>query len=65
MKFYNNCFISFCVIYRITAVVKVKTCIIDSIRAIPIGRYVIMYVKIFKTDVIIFITYAIMCLMSH
>jgi len=50
---------------ELTVVVKVKTCIIDSIRAIPIGRDVIMYVKIFKTDVIIFIAYAIMCLISH
>jgi len=55
-------------IYRITAVIKVGTDIISSITASLIGRaviLVIMYVKIFKTDVIVFIGDVKMCLMSH
>jgi hypothetical protein len=43
--------------YRITTVLKVKTDIIVSIAASSIGRaviLVIMYVKTFKTNVIVF-----------
>ena len=42
-------------IYRITAVLKVETDIIASIAASLTGRAVMMYVEIFKTDVIVFI----------
>jgi hypothetical protein len=46
---------------------KVKTDIIASIAASPIGRVVIlliMYVETFKTVVIVFISNVVMCLMS-
>jgi hypothetical protein len=55
-------------IYRITSVLKVETDIITTISANPTGRaviLVIMYVKIFKTDVIVFIGDVKMCLTSH
>ena len=46
--------------YRITAVLKVETDIIASIAASPIGQLlVIMSVDTFKTDVIVFISDAI------
>ena len=54
--------------YRITTVMKVETDIITNITVSLIGRavlLVIMYVEIFKTDVIIFIGNVIMCLTSH
>jgi hypothetical protein len=44
--------------YRTIAILKVETGIIANISASPIGRagiFVIMYVKAFKTDVIVFI----------
>jgi hypothetical protein len=47
---------------------KVETDIITNITVSLIGRavlLVIMYVEIFKTDVIIFIGNVIMCLTSH
>ena len=50
------------------AVLKVKTDIITSITARPIGRaaiLVIMYVESFETDVIVFIDNVITCLTSH
>ena len=53
---------------RITGVLKVETDIIASIRASLTGRtviLVIMYVEIFKTDVIVSISDLKMCLMSH
>ena len=46
------------VIYRITKLLKVETDIITNISTSPIGRaglFVIMSVKAFKTDVIVFI----------
>ena len=46
---------------------KVKTDIIASIAASPIGQVVIlliMYVETFKTVVIVFISNVVMCLMS-
>ena len=51
--------------YRITSVLKAKTDIIASIAASPTGRAVIMYVKIFKNDVNVFIGDVKMCLTSH
>ena len=51
-------------IYRITAVIKVKTDSIVGIVASPIGQAVIMYVDTFKTDVIVFIGNIIVCLTS-
>jgi len=56
------------VIYRITAVMKVKTDIIANIPANLIGRAVIlliMYVKTFKSDVIVCIGYIKMYLIPH
>ena len=56
------------VIYKITAVMKVKTDIIANIPASLIGRaviLVIMYVKTFKSDVIVYIGYIKMYLMPH
>jgi hypothetical protein len=53
--------------YRIIAILKVETDIIANISASPIGRagiFVIMYVKAFKTDVIVFICDVIMCFTS-
>jgi len=50
-------------IYGITAVLTAKTNIIASIVVSPIGRaviLVIMYVKTFKSDVIVFIDNIIM-----
>jgi hypothetical protein len=47
---------------------KVETDIITNITVSLIGRavlLVIMYVEIFKTDVIIFIGNVILCLTSH
>jgi hypothetical protein len=44
--------------YRITTVLKVETDIIASIAASPTGRAVVLmiiYVEIFKTDIIVFI----------
>jgi hypothetical protein len=55
-------------IYRITAVLKVKTDIIASITASQTGGaviLVIMYVEIFKTDVIVLIGDVKTCLTSH
>ena len=53
------------IIYRITAVLKVKTNIITTIAASPTGRSMIMYVEIFKNDVIVFIGDVKICLTSH
>ena len=54
--------------YRITAVLKGDTYIIASIAASPTGQavilLVIMYVKAFKTDFIVFIGDVIMCFTS-
>jgi len=53
--------------YRITAVLKDETDIIASIASSLIGRaliQVIMYVEIFKTDVIVFIGGVIICFTS-
>jgi hypothetical protein len=50
------------------ALMKVETDIITSITVSPLGCdviLVIMYVKIFKTNVIVFIGYFIMRLTSH
>ena len=44
---------------------KVETDFIVSISESPVGRAVIMNVKTFKTDVIVFIGNAIICLTSH
>ena len=52
-------------IYRMIAVSKVATNIIANISASPIGRavkLVKMSIKTFKTDAIVFIGDAIMCL---
>jgi len=49
--------------YRITAILKVETHIIANISASPKGRagiFVIMSVKAFRTDVIVFVGYFIM-----
>jgi hypothetical protein len=48
------------------AILKVKTDIISNISASPIGAgiFVIMSVKAFRTDVIVFIGEVIMCFMS-
>jgi hypothetical protein len=43
-------------IYRIAAVLKVEIDIIASITASPMGWAVIMYLKIFKSGVIVFIS---------
>ena len=54
--------------YRITTVLKVETDIISSIAASPIGWamiLVIIYVKIFKTGVVVFIGDVKICLSSH
>jgi hypothetical protein len=54
--------------YRITAALKAETDIITTKAASLIGQaeiLVIMYVEIFKTDVIVFICNIIMCLTSH
>ena len=54
--------------YRITAVLKVETDIIASIAASSTGQaviLVIMYVEIFKTGVVVFISDVKTCLMSH
>jgi hypothetical protein len=54
--------------YRITTVLKVETDIISSIAASPIGWAMILliiYVKIFKTGVIVFISDVKICLSSH
>ena len=48
-------------------VLKVETDIITSITVSPVGLaaiLVLMYVETFKTDVIVFISNTIMCLMS-
>ena len=53
---------------RIMAVLKVETDIITSMKTSLIGQaviLVIMCVKTFKTDVIVFIGNVIMCLTSH
>ena len=42
-------------IYSRMSVLKVETDIITSITVSPIGTAMIMYVKTFKTDVIVFI----------
>jgi hypothetical protein len=47
------------IIYRVTAVMEVKRDIIGSIAASQIGRAVILviiYIEIFKTDVLVFIS---------
>jgi hypothetical protein len=48
-------------------VLKVETDILNNIAASPIGQIVIlgMFVKTFKTDVIVFIGNVIIYLMSH
>jgi hypothetical protein len=54
--------------YRITAVLKVETDIIASIAASSTGQaviLVIMYVEIFKTGVVVFISDVKTCLMSQ
>jgi len=54
--------------YRITSVMKVETDIIASTSVIPIGKVVIlvvMYVRTYKIDDIIFIGNDIMHLPSH
>ena len=54
-------------LYRITAILKVETDIITNISASLIGRteiFVIMSVKAFRTDVIVFIGDVIMCFTS-
>ena len=50
--------------YRIMAVMKVAVDIIAS-KAVSWIGLVKMYVESFKTDVIIFISYVIICLTSH
>jgi len=63
-----NTVISMLVKYRIMAVMMVETGIISSIAASLIGQaviLVIMFVEVFKTDVIFFISKVIMGLMSH
>ena len=55
-------------IYRITAVLNVETDIITSMAASLTGGamiLVIMYVDIFKTGIIVFISDVNMCLISH
>ena len=56
-------------IYSITAIMKVETVIFTSItEESMIGRaiiLVIIYVKTFTTDVIVFTGYVMICLMSH
>ena len=55
-------------IYRITAVMKVKKAMITCMAASLTGQSVILviiYVKTFKTDVTVFISNIMMCLMSH
>ena len=42
-------------IYRITPVLKVETDIIASVTANPTGQAVMMYIKVFKTGIIVFI----------
>ena len=62
-SFYGNFpFIIKSVVYRITPVLKVKTDIIATITMSPI---VIMYVDTSKTDILVFIGNAIMCLESQ
>ena len=51
--------------YRITADLKVETDIIISIVESPIGRDVIICVKILKAEVIVYIGNAIICLTSR
>ena len=55
-------------IYRITAILRVETDIIVNISSSPIrpnGKYLIMSVEAFRTDVIVFISDFIMCFTSH
>lgn len=66
--YFSSPSINLSAIYRITAVLKAETDIIVSIAACPTGQdmlLVIMYVKIFKTCVIVFINEVKMCLRSH
>ena len=44
---------------------KVKTYIIASMTANPVGRVVKIYAETFYADIIVFICNFIMCLMSH
>ena len=54
-------------LYRILSILKVETDIIANISVSPKGRagiYVIMSLKAFRTDIIVFIGDVIMCFMS-
>ena len=53
--------------YRITTILKVETDIIANVSVSTIGRaaiFVIMSVEAFRTDIIVFIGYVIMCFTS-
>ena len=55
----TDCHDIYIYIYRITSIMEIETYIIMSIEASPIGRTVIlvvMYVKIFTTGIIVFIS---------